>query len=340
MTANPVNLLRFLVLGAAVLAAHLLLLLAGPGPVHLSPKLGKQPFTTRSITAQPPAASAAAAMQPAVLHRPEAKVAPAMTRVSRTAVTVAAANTAATAASTPAVRLPPSRPAATFQPAPAPEPASQLVAFSIPLSRRLHYQVTAQVRSVTWTGEGDLTWRHDGDSYDAKLEISAPLLPKRTQHSTGRITAEGLAPQRFSDKTRSEEAAHFERDKGKVSFSSNRPDAPLLAGAQDRLSVLLQLGAMIAGNPAKFPPAATISIQTASTRDAEPWLFTVEHEEELQLPGGTVSTLKLLRNPRREFDQKVELWLAPSMDYVPVRLRLTQPNGDSVDQQWSSTDRG
>jgi hypothetical protein len=28
------------------------------------------------------------------------------------------------------------------------------------------------------------------------------------------------------------------------------------------------------------------------------------------------------------------------MDYVPVRLRLTQPNGDSVDQQWSFTDRG
>ena len=50
--------------------------------------------------------------------------------------------------------------------------------------------------------------------------------------------------------------------------------------------------------------------------------------------------LKLTRSPRKEFDQKVELWLAPGMDYVPVRLRLTQPNGDSVDQQWSSTDRG
>ena len=51
-------------------------------------------------------------------------------------------------------------------------------------------------------------------------------------------------------------------------------------------------------------------------------------------------TLKLTRSPRKEYDIKVELWLAPGMDYVPVRLRLTQPNGDSVDQQWSSTDRG
>jgi hypothetical protein len=114
----------------------------------------------------------------------------------------------------------------------------------------------------------------------------------------------------------------------------------LLPGAQDRLSVLLQLGAMVAGAPAKFPPGTSVTVQTAGTREAEPWVFTVEGQEELRLPGGTVGALKLTRAPRREYDVKVELWLAPGMDYVPVRLRLTQPNGDSVDQQWSSTDRG
>jgi hypothetical protein len=35
----------------------------------------------------------------------------------------------------------------------------------------------------------------------------------------------------------------------------------------------------------------------------------------------------------------VELWLGTAMDYVPVRVRLTQANGDYVDQQWASTDR-
>jgi hypothetical protein len=257
-------------------------------------------------------------------------------RVSRSMAVSGPVNAAAPAS--PTAQLPPSSPPAA-PPAPA-DPGAQAARFTIPGSMRLHYQVTAQVRSQVWSGRSELVWRHDGDSYDAKLEISAPLLPTRTQHSTGRITAEGLAPLRFSDKVRSEEAAHFERDKGKVSFSSNRPDAALLAGAQDRLSVLLQLSAMIAGEPGKFPPATSISIQTAGTRDAEPWQFTVEREEDLQLPGATMRALKLIRNPRREFDQKVELWLAPSMDYVPVRLRLTQPNGDSVDQLWSSTDRG
>jgi hypothetical protein len=102
---------------------------------------------------------------------------------------------------------------------------------------------------------------------------------------------------------------------------------------------MLQLGAMIAGAPSRFPAGTVISIPTASTREAEPWQFTVEGPDEVELPGGKLPAIKLIRNPRREFDQKVELWLATGMDYVPVRLRLTQANGDWVDQQWSSTDR-
>lgn len=343
--AAPVR--PLLALAAAVLAAHLLLLGAVPGPLQVAPAAPARPFTTRSISAERPAPAAA---QPVVLrpsHPIAARRSLERARVAGGQVALTSADAAARLAPAPPAQLAPSPlaqlPAQPGSAAPAPpahDAGAQPVAFAIPGSMRLHYKVTAQARGLTLSGQGELVWHHDGDSYEVKLEIGAPLLPTRTQRSTGRITAQGLAPLRFSDKARSEEAAHFERDQGKVSFSSNRPDAPLLAGAQDRLSVLLQLGAMIAGDPHKFPAGATIAIQTAGTRDAELWLFTVEHEEELHLPGGTVSALKLTRNPRKEFDQKVELWLAPAMDYAPVRLRLTQPNADSVDQQWSSTDRG
>ena len=140
------------------------------------------------------------------------------------------------------------------------EPNDHPIAFAIPGSVRLRYLVTAHARGHTLQGDGELLWRHDGNHYEARLEISAPLLPTRTQRSTGEITGAGLAPLRFSDKARSEQAAHFEWNQGKVSFSSNRPDAALMAGAQDRLSVMLQLAAMIAGDPEKFQPATTIEI--------------------------------------------------------------------------------
>ena len=211
--------------------------------------------------------------------------------------------------------------------------------FSIPASIRLHYQVTATARQFRLQGDGELLWHHDGTNYEAKLEVSSPLLPRRIQHSTGLITAEGLAPLRFSDKARSEEAAHFLRDQGKVSFSSNRPDAALVAGTQDRLSVMLQLGAMVAGHPPRSRPAPSSRSRRLARAKRSHGCSRSRVKRTLELPGGKVAALKLIRNPRREFDQTVELWLAPAMDYVPVRLRLTQPNGDWVDQQWSSTDR-
>lgn len=325
MTARP-RWRPLLVLTAAVLAVHLWLLRPAPGAFQAAAPRAYHALTTRTIVmpvappALPPPAEVAApvparARPPAVAKARSAAAAPPARIAARATAPAAAASTAASHSA-----------------------AASRVA--IPGSVLLRYKVSAQTRGIALQGNSRLHWQHDGAAYEAKLELSGPLLPSRTQHSSGRITAEGLAPLRFSDKARSEEAAHFRRDEGKVSFSSNRPDAALMAGAQDRLSVMLQLASMIAGDPARFGPGATIIIQTAGTRDAQPWQFAVEGEETLQLPGGSANALKLTRSPHKEFDQKVELWLALDMDYVPVRLRLTQPNGDWVDQQWSSTDKG
>ena len=325
-----------LVLTIAVLAAHLLVLRPA---TEVSPPAAGPPraFVIRTVAA-PPAAPAAVPLPPAPAtapirtRPPVARGAPA--RPIATTPVAAAAREPERAPSEPA---PESAPPAVAEERPPGQPAGPVV---VPRSVRLRYQVEVRRGGLSLDAHSELHWRQDGEAYEARLEVSAPPLRARTQHSTGRITAEGLAPLRFSDKSRGEEAAHFDRDQGKVSFSTNRPDAPLLPGAQDRLSVLVQLGAILAGAPAKYPAGTRIALQTAGTREAEPWVFVVEGEEQLQLPGGNLATLKLTRNPRKEFDVKVELWLAPGMDYVPVRLRLTQPNGDSVDQQWSSTDRG
>jgi hypothetical protein len=183
---------------------------------------------------------------------------------------------------------------------------------------------------------GELLWQHDDASYNARLVFNA-FGQARVQTSRGQITSQGLAPIRFSDKYRSEVAAHFNREQGKVTFSANTPDVPLLAGAQDRLSILVQLAALVGSAPNRYPPATTITIQTIGPRAADIWLFTVGETETLNLPGGEQATLKLVRNPREEFDQKVELWLAPALGYLPARVRITEPNGDFVDQKWLST---
>lgn len=267
--------------------------------------------------------------------------------------TVQTPTPAASEASTPPVTANPSRPANTAAGAssdnpatsPATRPSTSSAAGTAPGplaiagSTRLRYLVQGESRGRPYQVSATLLWQHDGQQYEARYEVGAWLLGSRTQTSRGRITAEGLAPQRFGDRLRSEQAAHFQRDKGLITFSSNAPDAPLQPGAQDRLSVLLQLGAIIGGDPKRHPPQSTIQIQTAGTRDAEPWLFRVIGLQSLPLPGGTLEALKLERLPRREYDQHIEVWLAPALEHLPVRLRITQGNGDLLDQQWLASDK-
>lgn len=207
----------------------------------------------------------------------------------------------------------------------------------VPGSVRLAFAATAQQGAQPLQGVfGELVWLQDGSQYDLRLAWTFLFKTLRSQHSSGRIGATGIEPLRFSDTRKTEVASHFDRDRGQVVFSSNAPSAMLLAGAQDRLSVVLQLGALLAGDPAHYPPGAVIAVQTVGPRDAEIWTFNVEGEEELGVPAGQFKARKLTRNPREPFDDKIELWLAPALGWLPVRIKQTQTNGDFIDLQLRS----
>jgi hypothetical protein len=211
------------------------------------------------------------------------------------------------------------------------EVAAPGMATRVPAPARLAFDVQGQARRLQYSARAELLWQHDGQRYTARQQISAFLLGSRIQQSTGRIGPEGLQPERFADRRRSEQAAHFDSTQGRVTFSANTPALQVGAGAQDRLSVFLQLGAWIAADPTRFAPGTQITLTTVSARAADRWTFTVEGEETLQVGGSPLPALRLQRLPRKEYDQKAELWLAPSLGYLPARIRLTQANGDFAD---------
>lgn len=207
----------------------------------------------------------------------------------------------------------------------------------LPSPTRLAFNVNGQAKGFVYQARAELLWQHDGSRYEARQEVSAFLLGSRAQRSVGAITAQGLLPERFSDRNRSEQAAHFDYAKGRVIFSANTPEAPMGPGAQDRLSVFIQLGALLAADPGRFVPGTQVTLTTVSARSADRWTFTIEGPETLDLPAGPTPTLKLQRLPRKDYDQKAELWVAPALGYLPVRIRLTQANGDFADLQLRSS---
>lgn len=91
---------------------------------------------------------------------------------------------------------------------------------------------------------------------------SSVLFGKRSQASAGQMGATGLLPTRFGDQFRQEQAAHFERSKGLLIYSANTPSQAIEEGAQDRVSLFVQLVSRHGGYARFAKPGANTQLSS------------------------------------------------------------------------------
>lgn len=208
-----------------------------------------------------------------------------------------------------------------------------LPAATPPPSMRLSYKMFALEKDTPWYGSALLSWSQDGQRYEAKLEAKVPFFGTvRTETSDGNLRPYGLEPTVYREtKRRGPRATHFEPEAGRVRFSSNAPTVPYKAGIQDRMSASLQLAALLNARPNAYPANTVVQVPVTGTSTAELWDFLVGADETLNLPAGSLLTRKVTRSPRAEHDITVEIWLAPQLAHMPVRMKFTQANGNLVD---------
>ncbi|MBX3621442.1 MAG: DUF3108 domain-containing protein [Rhizobacter sp.] len=193
-----------------------------------------------------------------------------------------------------------------------------------------------------WNGTGALSWRPSADAYQVRLEGRVAGLRILTWASEGGFDAAGLAPVRYTDERirKGTQAASFQRQAGKITFSSSNTEYPLLQGAQDRLSWMVQIAAIAEADPKRLAVGSRVSFYVVGARgDADVWTFRVEGPDEVTAAEQTLHTVKLLREPRKPHDTRVEVWLAPSLHHLPVRARLTS-EGSSMDLRMLSARPG
>jgi hypothetical protein len=109
--------------------------------------------------------------------------------------------------------------------------------------------------------------------------------------SQGAFDSAGLAPVRYADRRRAREALRRQLPARQADASPSRarpPSYPLVPGAQDRVSWMLQLPAIMAAAPAvACRESASVHLQVTGARgDADVWTFAVEAREALVLPAG------------------------------------------------------
>jgi hypothetical protein len=221
--------------------------------------------------------------------------------------------------------------------------ASALVAKvgNFPDNTQINYKLTGQERGLNYHASGSLKWQAKAGTalpkaYEAELRVKAFLVGSRVWRSVGQLAENGLAPTRYSDSWRGERAAHFEADTQKISFSGNLPSAPLLPGAQDQVSLFIQMAATVSAQ--NFVPGAELNVQTATARDAVNWTLTYKADEFIDVNGDRLETQRWVCLPRGKFDSQIEMWLAKAKGGLPARIKITQVSGNFIDMEMRSSE--
>jgi hypothetical protein len=229
-----------------------------------------------------------------------------------------------------------SKPALTTPSAPATHAASApeaeeetvpLYRTQLPPALMLHYELQRGMLH----GTGDLSWRPQVGRYEMKLEAKVSGLSVLMQTSSGTIDAAGIAPVRYVDQRirKSATSANFQRDAGKITFSGSAAEFALRAGAQDRLSWMVQLAAVVSAEPQLAKAGAKVVLYVVGSHgDASVWAFRCVGPETVETRAGPVDAVKFVREPREPYDTTVQVWLDPRQHALPVKATQKSGPGD------------
>jgi hypothetical protein len=187
------------------------------------------------------------------------------------------------------------------------------------------------------TGDASVEWVREGRRYQVHMETDAGIFGARFS-SEGDILAEGLFPRLFERVIRKplskDERTVMRMDADEVTMPDGkiipRPD-----DAQDAVSFLIQLSYSFMLDPSTLVPGRSFKMQLMTPKRVAEVAFDVVGEELLDTPLGRIQTLRV--KPRstqsNAGDLVADVWFAPELMYLPVRITLALKNGSSLDMQ-------
>jgi len=217
--------------------------------------------------------------------------------------------------------------------------ASAPAAFEWPPSTRLDYLLTGNYRGPV-EGQARVDWLMRGARYQVHLELSvgppfAPLVSRRLS-SEGEVGAAGLVPLRYEEETRvafqnpRSLRMAFELDRIRL---ANGREVPRPPAVQDSASQFVQMTWLFTTRAGLLAAGERVEIPLALPRSVDLWIYDVVGAETLYTPMGEVATIHV--KPRREArpggDLTAEFWVAPTLQYLPVRIVIRQDADTWVD---------
>jgi hypothetical protein len=222
----------------------------------------------------------------------------------------------------------------------APEPAASAPPpFEWPGATRLSYKLTGHVRGEVH-GDAQVEWLRQGTRYQVHVDVTvglpiAPLLTRRSS-SEGELTEQGLVPRRYDEDTkrvfseRRRVTLHFEPDAVLLPDGRRRERWP---GTQDAASQFVQLSWLFTTRPELLREGGSIEFGLALPKSVDRWTYDVLGQEPVTTLFGQVDAfhLKPRRLTRPSGELVAEIWFAPTLRYLPARIRIQQDPETFID---------
>lgn len=201
-----------------------------------------------------------------------------------------------------------------------------------PVDTRLSYQLGGVYRNGELYGDARVQWQREGNRYQVRIDVDVTLFVTMVITSQGDVTPEGLMPRAYEEvRTGKRRAARFGDE---MLALENGKTAPRPPGMQDAASQFVELAHRFATGGEKLEVGKTVSVWLARPGGVDLWVYDIVEREVLQTPNlGPVEAFRLkprlIAKPRGNLT--VEMWFAPSLQYLPVRVKLLMGPQDYID---------
>lgn len=240
------------------------------------------------------------------------------------------------AAETPPPETPPvviNTPSQTLSAQPAGQTDSLLITGSWPADTRVSYNLTGYFQGELF-GTGQVQWTREGavgERYQVRVIVDAGLVELRMT-SQGRVSPQGLLPEVYEEYTKrilaSPRVRALKLEANELILDGNRrvprPAKEPLA-VQDTVSQFIDIGHRFSEGRVKLEEGKTVSIWLGRPGGLDEWVYDIGPAETISLPRiGPLIVHQLkprpLANPRGTIT--MSMWLAPSLQYLPAKIRI------------------
>jgi hypothetical protein len=203
---------------------------------------------------------------------------------------------------------------------------------SWPADTRLNYRLGGMYRSGELHGDARVQWLRQGDRYESRVDIDVTLLASLVMTSQGDVTSQGLSPRAYEEVRRAG-ARNVRLEADAIMLTDGRR-VPRPERVQDTASQFVELSHRFSTGEDTLAVGRSVSLWMARPGGVDLWTYDIVDRETLQLPQlGAVEAFHLkprqLLNPRGNIT--AEIWFAPSLQYLPVRIKVSLGESTYVD---------